>query len=221
MDMIKLGFGYTKDAIKFILCLFAPSNIKNTFNTIRGMTPRDIIVGFFRLHFRLAYMLLMFLFTIFWWVSNVLVMWYVYVNVKVLFTVGTWSKVLTIDLTPPLIQQPDLPLTQWSDPTSYPATLPDLKPSDLTWPITQWPDLTSYLVTWPSLKPSDLSRPVTQRPDLNSYLVTWPGLLPNDLTQPLTQWSDLTSSLFLLFLLLLSLLITIVKSNEDRIEKLI
>jgi len=66
MDMIKLGCGYTKDAIKFIFCLFAPSNIKNTFNAIRGMTPRDIIVGCFRLHFRLVYMLLMFLFTIFW-----------------------------------------------------------------------------------------------------------------------------------------------------------
>jgi len=66
MDMIKLGFGYTKDAILFILGLFAPSNIKNTFNAIRGMTLRDIIVGFFRLHFHLAYMLIMFLFTIFW-----------------------------------------------------------------------------------------------------------------------------------------------------------
>lgn len=71
MDMIKLGCGYTKDAIKFILCLFAPSNIKNTFNALRSMTPRDIIVGFFRLHFHLAYMLLMFLFTIFWSVAHV------------------------------------------------------------------------------------------------------------------------------------------------------
>ena len=69
MDMIKLGFGYTKDAIKFILCLFAPSNIKSTFDVIRGMTLRDLVVGFFRLHFHLAYTLIMFLFTICWSVS--------------------------------------------------------------------------------------------------------------------------------------------------------
>jgi len=66
MDMIKLGFGYAKDAVKFILCLFAPSNVKNTFNAMRGMSVRDLFVGFFRLHFRLAYMLVMFLFTVFW-----------------------------------------------------------------------------------------------------------------------------------------------------------
>ena len=65
-DMIKLGFGYTRDAVKFILCLFAPSNINNTFTAIRAMSLRDLVVGFFRLHFNVAYMLLMFLFTIFW-----------------------------------------------------------------------------------------------------------------------------------------------------------
>jgi len=64
--MIKLGFGYTRDAVKFILCLFAPSNINNTFTAIRAMSLRDLVVGFFRLHFNVAYMLLMFLFTIFW-----------------------------------------------------------------------------------------------------------------------------------------------------------
>ena len=64
--MIKLGFGCAKDAVKFILCLFAPSNIKNTLNAMRGMSVRDLVVGFFRLNFRLAYMLIMFLFTIFW-----------------------------------------------------------------------------------------------------------------------------------------------------------
>jgi len=68
--MIKLGFGYAKDAVKFILCLFAPSNIRNTFTAIRGMSVRDLIAGFFRLHLRLAYTLIMFLFTIFWWVPD-------------------------------------------------------------------------------------------------------------------------------------------------------
>ena len=66
--MIKLGFGYAKDAVKFILCLFAPSNITNTFHAIRGMSLRDLIVGFFRLNFHLAYTLVMFIFTIFWYV---------------------------------------------------------------------------------------------------------------------------------------------------------
>ena len=66
MDMIKLGFGYAKDAVAFFLCLFAPSNIMNTFNAIRGMTLRDLVVGFFRINFHLAYTLVMFLFTIFW-----------------------------------------------------------------------------------------------------------------------------------------------------------
>ena len=66
MDMIKLGFGCAKDAITFFLCLFAPSNIKNTFNAIRSMTVRDLVVGFFRLNFHLGYTLVMFLFTIFW-----------------------------------------------------------------------------------------------------------------------------------------------------------
>jgi len=69
-DMIKLGFGYAKDAVKFTLCLFAPSNVKNTFNAIRGMSVRDLIVGFFRLNFHFAFTLVTLLFTIFWSVPD-------------------------------------------------------------------------------------------------------------------------------------------------------
>jgi len=64
--MIKLGVGYAKDAVKFILGLLAPSNVQSTFAAIRGMSLRDLFVGFFRLNFHLAFMIVMFLFTIFW-----------------------------------------------------------------------------------------------------------------------------------------------------------
>jgi ryanodine receptor 2 len=66
VDSVKVGFGYVKDAIRFMLSFLSPSNIKAKYQLLRSMTLKELFIAFFRLNFHLAFMLLTFLFTVLW-----------------------------------------------------------------------------------------------------------------------------------------------------------
>jgi hypothetical protein len=68
---VKRGFGYLKDGVFTMLSYLSPSNLKAKYQLLRSMTFKELILSFFRLNFTLAYTLLVFLFTISWYVIEV------------------------------------------------------------------------------------------------------------------------------------------------------
>jgi len=66
VDTLKLGGSYIKDGVMMLLSFLSPSNIREKFNIVRAMTVAEMLRGLVRLNIHIAYMLLLFLFTICW-----------------------------------------------------------------------------------------------------------------------------------------------------------
>ena len=70
MDGVKTGLSSLKDAIWFVLASLSPHNIKEKYRMLRRMTYKELTVGFIKLNFNIAFMLLTFLFNVIWWVHS-------------------------------------------------------------------------------------------------------------------------------------------------------
>ncbi len=65
-EIIKTGFGFIWTCIAFFFSCLSPSNIKEKYTMLSGMTIKEMFIGFLRLNFQLVLAVLTLLFTIVW-----------------------------------------------------------------------------------------------------------------------------------------------------------
>ncbi|KAL3874970.1 hypothetical protein ACJMK2_037916, partial [Sinanodonta woodiana] len=66
LDPIRFGYGFFKDLLSTLLSFFTWSNIKMSYRTFRKMTYLQLLIAFFKLNFKLAFILLTFSFHVLW-----------------------------------------------------------------------------------------------------------------------------------------------------------
>ena len=66
VDTLKHGISSCRDGISYLLSCLSPSNIKTQYHKLRSMTWKELGLGFVKLNFNIAFMLLTFLFMVLW-----------------------------------------------------------------------------------------------------------------------------------------------------------